>query len=75
MTSMCARSLLWTSSPVLASKSETLPDSWPVRIRPGVCANAQTTALLPVGLKNDSGSFGSVWRRLSESQRAVLLGR
>ena len=57
-TSMCARSLFRTSSPVLASKRATLPDSWPVKMRVGE-ANAQTTALLPVGLKNDSGSFDS----------------
>src|SRR6266851_4558473 len=59
-TSMCARSFESTSSPVCASKSATLPDSWPVRISPGVYGNAHTVALLPTGWKSDAGSRFSV---------------
>ena len=57
--SICARSLFKTSSPVFASKSATFPDSWPVMMSDGMWAKAQTTALLPVGLKNETGSFDS----------------
>ena len=59
--SKCARSFALTSSPVFASKRATFPDSWPVRMREGMWAKAQTTALLPVGLKKDTGSGDSVY--------------
>ena len=48
-----------SSSPDLASKMATLPDSCPVRI---VCergANAATVALEPMGLNSTIGSDGS----------------
>lgn len=60
-TSMCARSFESTSSPERASKSATLPDSWPVRISPGMYGNAHTVALLPMGWKSDSGSLLSAF--------------
>src|SRR5712691_9937101 len=59
-TSMWARSFESTSSPERASKSATLPDSWPVRICPGVHGKAHTVALLPTGKKSDVGSSFSV---------------
>lgn len=58
-TSLCARSLLLTSSPVLTLNKATLPDSWPVIIILGCKVNAQTVALDPIGLNKYLGSFDS----------------
>ena len=62
-TSLCARSLLSTSSPVLTLKRATLPDSCPVIITFGVNVNAQTVAFEPIGLNMYRGSFDSVTRK------------
>jgi hypothetical protein len=58
-TSLCACSLLTTSSPVLASHRATFPDSCPVRIRDGSWAKVTTVALDPMGLNVNTASFDS----------------
>jgi len=68
-TSLCARSLLSISSPVLTLKSATLPDSCPVMITFGVNVNAQTVAFEPTGLNMNSGSFDSVTRKMVLNKR------
>jgi len=59
-TSLCARSLLSISSPVLTLKRATLPDSWPVTMMFGCAVKAQTVAFDPIGLNMCAGSFDSV---------------
>lgn len=64
----CAFSFVTSSSPDLASKMATLPDSWPVMI---VCergANAATVALEPMGLNSTIGSDGSVGEAAGEQK-------
>jgi hypothetical protein len=70
--SLCARSLFSISSPVLTLKSATLPDSCPVMMMLGMSVKAQTVALLPMGLKKNSGSSDSVGENFSEvSKKSV----
>lgn len=70
----CARSLLRTSSSVFASKSATLPDSCPVRIRSETCARVHTVGFEPIGLNSDTGSRDSDVKMLdSQRKKQVIL--
>ena len=59
-TSICALSFDNVSSPSFQLNRATFPDSCPVTINEGVCANAQSVGFEPIGWNFDSGSFDSI---------------